>query len=183
MRRILVTLVAILAAAAALTACSGSAKAGTCLSSLQAVTSTAATSPALPALKLGCLDGTGDVAIPKIATPMIISFWAEYCQPCRTELPALEKFADAAGARLTVIGVDTADVQAMGRSMASDMSLTFPMLSDPDSVYFKAVAAPGLPTLLFVTPGGHIATMLSSGDVTEATLAQTTTKYLGVTVE
>lgn len=184
MRRIAAVLVATVMITIGLTACSGSAKAGTCLSSFGAITSpTAAAGPhGVPKMSIGCLDGTGDVTIPALSRPMIISFWAEYCGPCRTELPALGTFADAATGKVAVIGVDTADVQSMGRSMASGMNLTFPMLSDPDSLLFKAVGAPGLPTLLFVAPGGNIAYSSSSGSIDAAALRQLTTKYLGVTI-
>jgi thiol-disulfide isomerase/thioredoxin len=185
MRRLLMALVLAMTATGAATACSSSAaKAGTCLSPLSTITSStpASGAHALPRMSLGCLDGSGDVTIPALSKPMIVSFWAEYCAPCRTELPALATFGDAAAGKIAIVGVDTADVLSEGRSMAKGMNLTFPMLADPESTFFKAVAAPGLPTLLFVTPGGDIAYMSSSGDIDGAVLKQLTTKYLGVTV-
>ena len=56
--------------------------------------------------------GTGDVAVPVLSQPMIMSsFWAEYCAPCRVELPALDDvlLANATAGKVAVIGVDTAD--------------------------------------------------------------------------
>jgi thiol-disulfide isomerase/thioredoxin len=180
MKRLVTTLLIAVIAVGGLVACGSSAKAGTCLSSLGG-RSAAAEKGSVPNMAVGCLDGSGDVTIPALNTPMIISFWAQYCPPCRTELPALERFAQANAGTVTVIGVDTADVASMGRSMASDMDLTFPMLFDPKSTLYRAVAAPGLPTLLFVAPGGHIVHSLSSDSIDEATITKMASTYLGVT--
>jgi cytochrome c biogenesis protein CcmG, thiol:disulfide interchange protein DsbE len=196
-RSAVMALAALSLVAVGLVGCSSSSAptAGTCLKSLTVPPSAGAIDPshpvtpvavatgrAIPRIALGCLDGSGKTQIPALDRPMIISFWATYCGPCRAELPDLAAFAKTAGDRLAVIGVDTADDQSHGRSMASDLHLAFPMLADPDTQLFKAVAAPGLPTLLFVAPGGRIAYSLSSNQVDGPTLDRLTSKYLGVAI-
>ncbi len=195
MRRAL-SVLAILAIGS-LTACTSTssavAKPGTCLTpltasssgpagSLPAAASVAPSGKPLPKLSLDCLDGSGKVPLPTLDRPAIISFWATYCGPCQEELPKLAAFAQSAGDRIAVIGVDTADEASKGRSMAADLGLMFPMLSDPNTTFFKMVSAPGMPTLLFVTPGGHIAYSLSSNTVDETVLRTLSAKYLDVTV-
>jgi thiol-disulfide isomerase/thioredoxin len=184
MKRLLTALLVALVTAGSLTACGGETKAGTCLSSLRAMAASdpAKGSQAVPTTSVGCLDGSGDVALPALRVPMIVSFWAEYCMPCRDELPALQRFATASAGKVAVIGVDTADVKSMGRSMASGLGLTFPMLFDPSSTIYKQIGARGLPTLLFVRPGGEIAYSLSSGDVDDAMITKLASTYLGVSV-
>ena len=196
-RSAVMALAALSMVAVSLVGCSSSAAptAGTCLKSLTAPPSAGAVDPsrtvtpiaaatgrAIPRLALGCLDGSGKIQIPTLDRPMIISFWATYCGPCRAELPELAAFAKTAGDRLAVVGIDTADESSHGRSMASDLHLTFPMLADPDRKLYLAVAAPGLPTLLFVAPGGRIVYSLSSNKVDGPTLDQLTSKYFGITV-
>jgi thiol-disulfide isomerase/thioredoxin len=142
----------------------------------------AATGRTLADLALGCLDGSGDVKLSAVGRPMIVSFWATWCQPCRAELPHVESFAQAAGGAVAVVGVDTGDDRGKATSFVSDFGLTFPMVSDPRTALLKTVASPALPTLLFVAADGRIAYTYSSNKLDDATLRRLTTKYLGVRV-
>jgi thiol-disulfide isomerase/thioredoxin len=136
----------------------------------------------LPRTALGCLDGSGDVSLAAIERPMIVSFWATYCQPCQAELPIVESFAKAAGGSIAVVGVDSGDERSKALSFASDLGLTFPMVFDPTTGLLKAVAPPELPRLLFVTAGGRLAYSYASNQLTAATLRQLAATYLGVRV-
>lgn len=185
-----------ISAVAGCTSSKAAPKAGTCLTSIAAAAATATPSadvPAavsgpgsgrmLPRVRLGCLDGSGDVTVAAIGRPMIVTFWATYCAPCQDELPVEQEFASAAGRRVAVVGVDTADVASKGRSMVSDFGLTFPMVSDPDTVLLsRSVGGHAVPTLLFVTTDGHIAYSISTNHLDATALRGLSAKYLGVRV-
>jgi thiol-disulfide isomerase/thioredoxin len=136
----------------------------------------------LPTIKLGCLDGSGDVALTSVGRPMIVSFWATYCSPCQAETPTMEAFAKANADVVAVVGVDSGDEAGKAKSFASDFGMTYPIVSDPDTSLLKSVAPPDLPRLLFVTPNGQIAYSYASNALTAATLNHLATTYLGIRV-
>src|SRR6266511_4674197 len=41
-----------------------------------------------------------------------VNFWATNCEPCRTEMPAMQRLADAYADRLLVLGVDWGESRA-----------------------------------------------------------------------
>ena len=43
----------------------------------------------------------------KSATPVLVDFWAEWCQPCRMLTPTIAKIAADYGARVKVGKIDT----------------------------------------------------------------------------
>ncbi|MFG1204324.1 TlpA disulfide reductase family protein [Xanthobacter aminoxidans] len=60
--------------------------------------------PPAPALSLGALDGV-PVTLAADDPPTIVHFFATWCAPCRTELPALADFARLSGVRVLLVDV------------------------------------------------------------------------------
>jgi peroxiredoxin len=108
--------------------------------------------------------------------------WAAWCEPCRTELPAIQRFADRAGDRVKVIGVATADSHAAAQSFIDDERLTMTMLEDPDRRLLNAVHRSALPATLFITAGGSLAYVYNAAPLDVDHVAQLAERYLGVTV-
>jgi len=70
--------------------------------------------PAFPAVTLRTLDGSGSVAVADFrGRPVLLTFWASWCGPCRVELPELEKLYQellAEGFVLLTVNVDSTPV-------------------------------------------------------------------------
>jgi thioredoxin 1 len=47
-------------------------------------------------------DGNWDKEVLGSDTPVLVDFWAEWCMPCKTLVPAIEAIAEQFGARLKV---------------------------------------------------------------------------------
>jgi len=117
----------------------------------------AAASPgvALPDLWLPCFTGGEQVALRDLRGPAVINLWASWCGPCRTELPVMQRLAEQAGGRLTVLGVDTGDSRADGASFAAAAGVTMPTLIDSDKKLLSAVGRITLPVTIFVDAAGR----------------------------
>lgn len=136
----------------------------------------------LPDVALPCLDGSGTVALRRLAGPAVINLWASWCPPCREELPAFQRYAERAGGRVAVIGVDTADRREAANSIVEDLGLTFPNLYDPRSQLRNAMGGRPLPVTLFVAADGAVAYVYNDRPLDDADLDRLVREHLGVVV-
>ncbi|MDG4773478.1 TlpA disulfide reductase family protein [Solwaraspora sp. WMMD792] len=135
----------------------------------------------LPAVSLACFaDGTV-IDVAAVRGPAVINFWGSWCQPCREELPALQRLADRTAGQLHLIGVNTYDDRNPAVAVAEDLGLRFPSLVDRDRKLLLAVERVGLPLTLFVDADGEIRRTYE-GTVDDATLADLVERELGLTV-
>jgi cytochrome c biogenesis protein CcmG/thiol:disulfide interchange protein DsbE len=139
-------------------------------------------SSAAASVRLTCFDGGAPASLAALGKPAIVNLWAAWCEPCRTELPAIQQFADRAGDRVKVIGVATADSHASAQSFIEDNKLTMTMLEDPDRRLLTAVHRSALPATLFITAGGTLAFVYNSTPLDVDHVADLAERYLGVTV-
>jgi thioredoxin 1 len=51
-------------------------------------------------------DGTFQTEVLEAETPVLVDFWAEWCQPCKMVAPVLEKIANDQEGRLKIAKVD-----------------------------------------------------------------------------
>jgi thiol-disulfide isomerase/thioredoxin len=89
---------------------------------------------------------------------VLINFWATWCEPCREELPGIERLAQSlAGKPFVVLAVQTAGSARSAQDTAGELHLHFAMLPDRDSSVTKAWNVTLLPTSFLVGPDGAIA--------------------------
>lgn len=136
----------------------------------------------LPDLALPCLDGSGTVQIRQLTGPAVINLWASWCDPCRQELPALQRYAQRANGRVAVLGVDTADTRDGASSIVEQLGLTFPNLYDPRSQLRNAMDGRPLPVTLFVDADGTVAHVYNARALDDAALDRLVREHLGVVV-
>ena len=109
----------------------------------------------LPDLALPCLGGGPSVGLTSITGPAVVPVWAQWCGPCREELPWFERLHREAGDRVTVVGINWQDVQPEGALVfAADAGVTFPSLADPDGSLRDG--GRGLPLLYLVDADGTV---------------------------
>jgi cytochrome c biogenesis protein CcmG/thiol:disulfide interchange protein DsbE len=85
-----------------------------------------------PAFTLRRLDGQGTVSLASYrGKPVVLNFWASWCEPCKSEAAVLEHDWTSYRSRGVVfLGVDYHDLDSDGRRFVSAHALTFPMLQD-----------------------------------------------------
>lgn len=114
----------------------------------------------LPDLTLPCLGGGEAVSLASLQGPLVLSFWAQNCAPCRTEMPILQQFHEDNRGEIAVVGIDWQDVQpARALRLAKETGATYPLLADPGDE--TSGAGPiqrvrGLPMLVLVDEHGKV---------------------------
>ncbi len=90
--------------------------------------------------------------------PVVLTFWASWCNPCRTELPRLKALAKAHAAQgLTVIGVSYQDIAGDGRRFAQQLGITGWHLGfDGDGSIARAYGVHGIPQTFFIDRNGRV---------------------------
>jgi len=92
-------------------------------------------------------------------TPMVINFWASWCQPCYLEAPHLEAAYRQYGNQVLIVGIQTQerDARAAGRSFIERFGFTFPNVIDNDSRVSVDYGLFGVPETFFVRADGTLA--------------------------
>jgi len=124
------------------------------LSASPSASAEAVSSNSLPDLELPCFTGGGAVKLTQLRGPAVINLWASWCEPCRTELPAMQQLADRAAGRLTVVGVDTGDDRESAASFGEDSRVNLPMLYDRDEKLIGRLGRITLPVTIFLRDDG-----------------------------
>lgn len=90
---------------------------------------------------------------------VLVNVWATWCAPCREEFPELRKLAETNADRgLAVVGVsvDRRNALRAVKQMATDFSLPYPVVFDPESESIGAWEIKGYPTSFLVDREGVI---------------------------
>ncbi len=122
---------------------------------------------AVPAFSLPRLGGGPDVAGPAAGggggRPAVLVFFASWCGPCQSEIPAVasiyrDQNSGGATAKVAVIGIDGSDPTRNALAFVHANGVTFPVGVDADySVTQGLFAFTGLPESVMVRGDGTIA--------------------------
>lgn len=86
-----------------------------------------------------------------------VNFWATNCEPCRTEMPAMERLAEAYGSRLLILGLDWGEERTSVTDFARRYAIAYPILLDPTLAnFYRWARGAGLPRHYFVDRSGHV---------------------------
>ncbi|MEX1163338.1 MAG: TlpA disulfide reductase family protein [Nitriliruptor sp.] len=100
--------------------------------------------------------------------PVVINFFASFCEPCKRELPLLLDTA-ARETDVAFLGVHTNEQRALGEQMVEEYGIVFPTLHDPTGDVVFEVGGRGLPhTVAFDTEGRLVSRVF--GELTETSL-------------
>ena len=89
-------------------------------------------------------------------TPVILNFWASWCEPCRREMPALVAFSDD-HPNLDVLGIAVNDDPSDSRRFAAGLKIPFPLGIDRSGAVAESFGATGLPVTVIIDEKGLVA--------------------------
>ena len=91
--------------------------------------------------------------------PVILNFWATWCPPCISEIPALEAAWQTFGGEGVILGVDVqepADQVLDFTQNFFDFPMTYPIALDSEAEVAKMYRVLGYPTTFFIDSRGVI---------------------------
>jgi cytochrome c biogenesis protein CcmG/thiol:disulfide interchange protein DsbE len=100
----------------------------------------------------------GEVSLRELrGTPLVLNFWASWCDPCRAEATRLERaWKQRPSHGVLFLGLDAQDAREDARDFISQFSLTFPHVRDPGNDTQRAWGVTGLPETYFIAADGRV---------------------------
>lgn len=86
---------------------------------------------------------------------VILNFWATWCVPCRTEMPAIDAVARA-DPNVVVLAIDLQEGEEPVRDYAQKLGLSFSPLLDSSGQVTTLYHVNSLPSSFFIGPDGTI---------------------------
>ena len=102
--------------------------------------------------------------------PLVLNFWAAWCDPCEKEMPAFQQVHADVGDRVAFVGIDGQDSRRNATALLRRTGVTYPSGYDPSDRVHTAYRLFGRPNTVFVSPDGKILGR-HNGQLTAAELA------------
>jgi thiol-disulfide isomerase/thioredoxin len=88
---------------------------------------------------------------------VVVNFWATWCEPCRDEMPSLERLRARLGSRaFEVVAVNVGESPERVQRFTRETPLSFPILLDRERETARSWQVRGYPTSYVVGPDGRI---------------------------
>ena len=128
---------------------------------------------AAPGFTLKRLGGSGTVSLASLrGKPVVLNFWASWCDPCKAEAKALEADWSRYRSQVQFIGVDYHDLAPDAVRFVAAHRLSFPMLQDGSGAVTGAYGISQVPETYIVSRSGrivaHIAGPITSSGFSDA---------------
>jgi thiol-disulfide isomerase/thioredoxin len=102
--------------------------------------------PAKPDFSLQDLNGENVPLKTFKGRTVLVHFFATWCEPCREELPALDRFLERSASSVSVVAISVAEVDPRVKRFFEAMPVKFPVLLDRDRAIAKSWKISTLPT-------------------------------------
>jgi cytochrome c biogenesis protein CcmG, thiol:disulfide interchange protein DsbE len=88
--------------------------------------------------------------------PLVLNFFASWCDPCRDEMPLINELAANAGGDYSVLAIAVEDTRASLSEFAREFNLVFPIALDLNSTVKRSYRIFGPPATFFIDGQGTI---------------------------
>jgi len=99
---------------------------------------------------------------------VLVNFWATWCKPCTTEMPAMQATYDKLREKgFVVLAINELEDDARVREHIKQYGHTFPVLMDRDNKVANQFGVFGLPVSVFIDEKGVVQEYIKGGLLTE----------------
>ena len=128
--------------------------------------------PAAPGFTVGALGGPGNVSLTQYrGKPVIVNFWASWCDVCESETPLLASWYKQEHAKIALLGLDENDASAKALAFAHAKGVTYTLGFDPLMNVAGAYAIDALPQTYFLNAQHriveHVLGVMTNADLAE----------------
>src|SRR3712207_2355510 len=118
--------------------------------------------PSAPDRPLPLLGGGGERSLASFrGKPVLLNFWASWCEPCRDEAPLLEDAQRRLSRRGgTVLGVTYRDATPDSQGFVREFGLSYPSVRDVDGRLAKEYGTRRLPETFLIDGDGRVAAVM-----------------------
>jgi len=111
---------------------------------------------------------------------VLVNFWATWCKPCTTEMPAMQTMYDKLHDKgFVVLAVNELEDDVKVRDHIKLYGHTFPVLMDRDNRVANQFGVFGLPVSVFIDQEGRVQEYIKGGLLTEEKIYQTVQRIQG----
>ncbi len=108
--------------------------------------------------------------------PLVVNFFASWCDPCRDEMPLINEVASAAAKEgYNVLGIAVEDTRAAVTEFSKEAKLVFPIALDLNNTVKRSYRIFGPPATFFIDGQGIVRNMVL-GPVTREQMRETLIK-------
>lgn len=88
---------------------------------------------------------------------VMLNFWATYCEPCKVEMPYMEKlYPEYKDKGVEIVAVNLDATQIVIDKFLDKYDLTFPIVHDTKSQVLDQYGVEPLPSTFFINPDGEV---------------------------
>jgi thiol-disulfide isomerase/thioredoxin len=103
------------------------------------------------------LDASGTIDLASLrGKPVVLNFFASWCEPCKAESKVLETAAQQYKNRVVFLGVDYHDVTSDGRHFLQAHGITYPTVQDGSGMVGDRYGLTGVPETYFIDAQGRL---------------------------
>ena len=107
---------------------------------------------ATPPLALRDLEGREHKLADYKGKVVVLNFWATWCDPCREEMPSMQRLQDKLAGKLVILAVDYGEGAPRIKDFLQKVPVKFTVLLDRDTTAATAWKVKVLPTTLVIDP-------------------------------
>ena len=116
----------------------------------------------LPSVQLKDVNGNtvNTAELSNDGKPMVISFWATWCKPCKRELKAIHEvypdWQDETGVKLIAVSIDEAQNVQKVKPLVDGMGWDYEVLLDPNGEFKRQMGVTDVPHAFIVDGQGNV---------------------------
>ena len=87
---------------------------------------------------------------------VLVNFWASWCEPCRAEMPSLQRLVEQQAGAVVVLAVNFKEPTASVQRFVQTTGLKLPVLQDPQGAMARAWRVSIFPSTVLIGADGRV---------------------------